>query len=173
MIQIEGRGVTLRPARVEDYEAWAALRWASKPVLEAVEPDWSDLSIDRDAFVERVGFEAQAVAQGKGYPFLIFKHDGALIGGLTLGPIVESVALLGVWIGTPFAGRGYAVHAVKAAMRFGYRQLGLQRIDATVLPENLASIRVLEHLGFDPYERSVIFTVAGRPREHVLYARMR
>ena len=173
MPQIEGRGVTLRPARVEDYEAWAALRWASKPALEAVEPDWSDLTLERDAFVERIGFEAQAIAQRKGYPFLIFKHDGTLIGGLTLGPVVERVALLGIWIGTPFVGRGYAIYAVKATMRFGFERLGLQRIDATVLPENLASIRALESLGFDPYERSVIFNVAGKPREHVLYARMR
>ncbi len=173
MPRIEGRGVTLRPARVEDYEAWAALRWASKPALEAVEPDWSDLTLEREAFVERIGFEAQAIAQRKGYPFLIFKHDGVLVGGLTLGPVVERVALLGVWIGTPFAGRGYALYASHGALQFGFQRLGLDRIDATVLPENLASIRVLERLRFEPYDRTVIFTVAGKKREHVLYARMR
>ena len=172
-LRIEGRGVFLRPAALDDYPAWSDLRRASKGILEAVEPGWNDDDLTREAFEQRVSFEARAIAQGKGYPFLIFRHDGVLIGGLTIGPIVAKVALLGIWIGAPFTGRGYAIHATKAALKFAFNRLGLHRIDATVLPENLASIRAMEYLGFDPYQNTVIFNVAGKPREHRLYAVMR
>lgn len=173
-MRVDGRRVYLRHAHLDDYSEWASLRLASKSILEAVEPEWTDAHLTRQAYEERIGFEAQAIAQGTGYPFLIFRHhDGALVGGLTLGPIVERIALLGIWVGKPFVGRGYAVHAVRAAMTFGWNNLGLTRIDATVLPDNLASIRVLESVGFDAYDRTVTFMVSGEHRRHTVYAAMR
>jgi RimJ/RimL family protein N-acetyltransferase len=45
-------------------------------------------------------------------------------------------------------GQGYATEASRACVEWGFLELGLERIIALVLPENMASIRVLEKLGF-------------------------
>jgi len=45
-------------------------------------------------------------------------------------------------------GRGFAVEAVAGILGFAWRDLGLHRAEAHIDPENTASIRVAEKLGF-------------------------
>jgi len=45
--------------------------------------------------------------------------------------------------------KGYATEAIRELLNFGYEQLGLNRVEALVYPENLASHRALEKLGFN------------------------
>ncbi|MEN7429474.1 GNAT family protein [Chromobacterium sp. TRC.1.1.SA] len=45
-------------------------------------------------------------------------------------------------------GRGIATAACASLLKWGHSQIGLARIQATVLPENTRSIRVLERVGF-------------------------
>ena len=45
-------------------------------------------------------------------------------------------------------GKGYMTEAVEALVSYGFDALGLERIEATVDPENVASMRVLEKSGF-------------------------
>jgi ribosomal-protein-alanine N-acetyltransferase len=45
-------------------------------------------------------------------------------------------------------GHGYVPEAMEAVVRYGFRSLGLNRIEAYLEPENQASIRVMEKLGF-------------------------
>ena len=45
-------------------------------------------------------------------------------------------------------GRGFATESGRAILRDGFTRLRLSRIIATVFPENVASVRVLEKLGF-------------------------
>lgn len=45
-------------------------------------------------------------------------------------------------------GRGFATESGRAILQDGFTRLGLTRIIATVFPENVASVRVLEKLGF-------------------------
>ncbi len=44
-------------------------------------------------------------------------------------------------------GKGYATEAAAASLRYGFERLGIQRIVGRALPENKASIRVLEKCG--------------------------
>lgn len=46
-----------------------------------------------------------------------------------------------------FWGKGYATEAAFGCLQYGFTGLSLQRITARALPENLASIRVLEKCG--------------------------
>ena len=54
---------------------------------------------------------------------------------------------MGYWIARSFWGRGYATEAASAFLAFGFRELGLHRIWAWCIAENLASARVLEKIG--------------------------
>lgn len=56
------------------------------------------------------------------------------------------------WPAWPRASRwkGLATEACRASLEFGFATLGLERILGLVLPENAASIRVLEKVGMRP-----------------------
>ena len=62
-------------------------------------------------------------------------------------------------------GEGLATEAADAAMRDGFERVGLPRVVSFALPENLASLRVMEKCGMT---RMGTAAWAGRP--HVWYA---
>jgi len=53
-------------------------------------------------------------------------------------------------------GQGLATEAALASVRFGFADLGLKRIIGLVMPENIASVRVLEKTGLR-YAETVTF----------------
>ena len=55
-------------------------------------------------------------------------------------------AEMGYWIGVPYWGRGIASEAAEAIVRYGFTDLNLNRIYATVFAGNVASRRVAEKL---------------------------
>ncbi len=54
---------------------------------------------------------------------------------------------LGYTIARAYWGNGYATEAVQALLQFGLERMGLVRIEAVVLPDHVASARVLEKAG--------------------------
>ena len=81
---------------------------------------------------------------------VVRRADAALVGGVGLHHLDEVHARgeLGYWIGQPFRRQGYAREAARAVTAFGFRRLGLHRIEARVFPGNLASAGVLRASGF-------------------------
>ena len=79
---------------------------------------------------------------------VIDSEAGGAVGGVGLDLDDRAAPVLGYWIGRPYWGLGYATEAVGALVAFGFDALGAERIDATVLPANTASARVLGKLGF-------------------------
>lgn len=64
-------------------------------------------------------------------------------------------------------GQGYASEAAAAALKLGIEHFGLKRIVAITAPDNRASIRLLERLGFR-FERMVHYTADGESRLFIL-----
>ena len=69
-------------------------------------------------------------------------------------------------------GQGIATEAARASARFGFETVNLARLVAFAVPENIASRRVMEHLGFT-YERDahyfgldLVYYVMLRERFH-------
>ena len=56
-------------------------------------------------------------------------------------------AELGYWLGVPYWGQGYASEATQAVVAYGFGELGLNRIYATVFAGNTASCRVVGKAG--------------------------
>ena len=74
--------------------------------------------------------------------------SGRLCGGIGLDPDNEHrCAELGYWIGVPFWGNGYATEAARAVVRYGFEQLGFNRIYAAHFGGNDASGKVLRKIG--------------------------
>ena len=57
-------------------------------------------------------------------------------------------ASIGYELARPFWRKGIMTEALSAIIDLGFKQMGLNRIQAVVMPENNASIKLLEKLGF-------------------------
>lgn len=177
-VRIETERMTLRLPQHSDWRAWAALRADSQAFLTPWEPIWSVDHLTRRAFTNRVYWAARAEAQGTALPLmLIRREDQALLGAITLDNIRRGPAqagTLGYWMGEPFQRRGYMREAILSVVHHAFVAMDISRIEAACLPENVASRGVLEKCGFK-YEgvAQSYLQIAGRWRNHVLYAALR
>ncbi|HAK62819.1 MAG TPA: 30S ribosomal protein S5 alanine N-acetyltransferase [Alphaproteobacteria bacterium] len=151
-IRIDAKRVYLRPPLPGDYEAWAALREASRDFLIPWEPRWPADDLSRPAYRRRIKRHVQEMREDKGYALFIFRQeDAALMGGLNLSNVQRGVSQscsLGYWMGLAFAGQGYMREAVKAVLPFVFTELGLHRLEAACVPNNEPSKAVLRKTGF-------------------------
>ncbi len=81
---------------------------------------------------------------------IIAKTSKKLIGTCCLGDFSESArrAEVGYAMARNEWGKGYATEAIKAIVEYGFAEMNLNRIEAFITPGNVASIRVLEKIGF-------------------------
>jgi ribosomal-protein-alanine N-acetyltransferase len=171
---VEGQGVLLRPPRTGDYAAWSDLREQSRAYLQPWEPAWPDDDLTRAAYRRRLGVYAREMETGHAWPFFVFDPSGCtLYGAITLSNVRRGVAetgTLGYWIGQPFAGKGIATAAVRTVSRFAFQSARLHRLEASCLPTNLASRRVLEKAGFvKEGEARAYLKINGVWADHVLF----
>jgi ribosomal-protein-alanine N-acetyltransferase len=177
-LTITGNGVTLRLPQMADFEEWTSLREASRDFLVPWEPTWPADDLSRGAFRRRMKRYTEDQRNDLAYPYFIFRHeDQKLVGGLTLTNIRRGVAQagsLGYWMGVAYARRGYMSAAVSAFVPFAFSTLKLRRIEAACIPENTASVRLLEKTGFvrEGYAREYL-CINGSWQDHLLYARLR
>ncbi len=170
--------VMLRTPINSDFPQWARLRDESRAFLAPWEPIWPADDLTKLAFRRRLRRYLREIRNGTGYPFFVFSPDGeTLLGGLTLAQIQRGVtqsAVLGYWMGMPYAGKGLMSAAVRGVIGFAFETLHLNRLEAACLPRNSASIRLLEKVGFtrEGYARKYL-CIDGRWQDHVLYGLVR
>lgn len=82
---------------------------------------------------------------------IIHKGDQMIIGdmGFKGGPDEEGSMDLGYSMMEAYQGKGYTTEMAKAAVVWGLQQPGVKRIIASCSETNLASVRVLEKVGFN------------------------
>jgi ribosomal-protein-alanine N-acetyltransferase len=92
---------------------------------------------------------AQEWAQSRRATWAITRStDASLVGAIDLFfRLARHQAGSGYWIGRDYWGQGYATEALRAAIAWGFDELGLHRIEAMHLTRNPASGRVMEKAG--------------------------
>jgi len=77
-------------------------------------------------------------------------EDGRLLGTVSLADLQwkNERAEIGFVLGRPHWGHGYAEEAVRLLLDHAFEGLGIHRIEADVDPRNVASLKLLEKLGF-------------------------
>jgi ribosomal-protein-alanine N-acetyltransferase len=169
--------VVLRPPAPADFREWADLRARSRRFLEPWEPRWAADELEWSAWRQRLARYRDDHGSGTSAAFFIFEADtDRLAGGITLGNIRHGVSQsgqVGYWIGEPFAGRGLMPEALRLLCRHGFGTLGLHRIEAACIPDNVRSVRVLEKAGFrrEGLLRSYL-RINGFWQDHYLYSRL-
>jgi [ribosomal protein S5]-alanine N-acetyltransferase len=177
-LTVTGERVTLRIPQMNDFEEWAALREASRDFLVPWEPTWPADDLSRASFRRRLKRYAEDQRNDLAYPYFIFRNaDQKLVGGLTMTNIRRGVAQagsLGYWMGAAYARQGYMTAAVQMLVPFAFSTLKLHRLEAACIPENAASVRLLEKTGFvrEGYAREYL-CINGIWQDHLLYAQVR
>ena len=105
---------------------------------------------------------------------IFLEAENELIGRLQLTGISAAPfenAHLGYFVSKRHNGRGYATETLRQTVDAAFGELGLQRVQAAVIPRNVASIRVLEKAGFREEGLALRYVqIAGVWEDHKLYA---
>lgn len=151
-LKLQGIKVHIREPYLSDYQAWKVLREKSRAFLTPWEPTWTPDVLEKSAFRHRIRHYQEEINKGTTYPFFIFRNsDQQLVGGITLNNIRRGVGqngMIGYWSGVPYAGNGYMSEALALVIPFAFQHLGLHRLEAACIPNNIRSISLLEKAGF-------------------------
>ena len=111
--------------------------------------------------------------RGEIMPFAL-TYEGRLVGQLTVANIVwgsACTATIGYWVDRAVAGRGVMPTAVAMVTDHCFRVVGLHRVEINIRPENAASLRVVEKLGFrDEGVRVRLLHINGAWSDHRSFA---
>ena len=164
--------VTIRPIRVRDARALERELLDNRSWLrqwEATNPG-GPIGFDAKGSIRSLLAHART---GSGVPFVI-EYDGDFAGqlnvsGMSYGSL--SSASIGYWVAERFAGNSVTPTAVALATDHVFFGLGLHRMEICIRPENAASLRVVEKLGFR-YEglRRRFIHINGDWRDHFCFA---
>lgn len=168
-------GLRLRHPQLDDYEAWAKLRAASRAHTEPFEPTWAEDELTKSAFKRRIRRYQMDVENGTGYPFFIFRaSDDVLLGACNLNNVRRGVlqaADIGYWIGAPYVRKGYTRTAVRRVLGYAFNTVRLHRVEAATRLENEASRRLLLSIGFTPEGIARDYLkIYGAWRDHLKFA---
>jgi ribosomal-protein-alanine N-acetyltransferase len=106
-------------------------------------------------------------------PFVI-EENGEIVGQLNVANILfgsVSSCVIGYWVVPEVAGKGITPTAVALVCDYLFNVVGIHRIEIDIRPENLASLRVVEKLGFR-YEglKERYIHINGAWRDHYIFA---
>ncbi len=168
--------VGLRPIKVKDAAAWRDSRVRNASWLRPWEPTNPETPLYRSSlgpYVSMARTMRREARQGVTLPWVV-TYGGAFAGQLTVGGIVWGSARsgqVGYWVDQAYAGRGVIPTALAMAVDHCFLTVGLHRIEATIRPENHASRRVMEKLGFrEEGLRKRSLHIDGAWHDHICYA---
>ena len=161
------RLVRQKDARILQHELLSNRGWL-RP-WEATSPD-GPVSLDMRLGIRRL---LQQYRDGSGVPF-VMEWEGRIAGQLNVWGIARgslASATIGYWVSERFAGRGITPTSVALATDVCFTDLRLHRMEICIRPENKASLRVVEKLGFR-YEglRRRYIHIDGDWRDHYAFA---
>jgi ribosomal-protein-alanine N-acetyltransferase len=173
-VELRNGRVALRPLSVGDSRAWSEVRRRNAEWLrpwEATVPP-GDTSAPR-SFRALVRDLRRQARERRALPFAV-TVDGAFAGQVTVTNIVGGSARwgqIGYWVDRRHAGQGVIPTAVALVVDYCLFELKLHRIEVAIRPENAASLRVVEKLGFTQVGYAVGYLhIDGAWRDHRLFA---
>jgi ribosomal-protein-alanine N-acetyltransferase len=166
--------VGLRPLAYSDARAWGEVRRRNADWLRPWEaPVPRGDSTAPTSFRGLVRDLRHQAKQRRALPFAVTVDD-EFAGQLTVTNIVGGSARwaqVGYWIDQRHAGHNVMPTAVALVVDYCLQQLRLHRVEVAIRPENTASLRVVEKLGFTEvgYARGYLH-IDGEWRDHRLFA---
>jgi RimJ/RimL family protein N-acetyltransferase len=164
-MQLRDDEVVLRPWREDDVPALVAA--------------CNDADIQRFIpVIPRPYTEADALAfiRGEATPELhesfAITRDGSVVGAIGMTTGQSKNASIGYWCASEARGQGLTTRALRLVCEWGLDELGLERLELITDPDNAASQRVAEKVGFrrEGVLRSHLLHPDGRRRDSVMFS---
>ena len=173
-MELRAGRVGLRPLAASDARAWNEVRrrnadWL-RPWEATVPPGDSSAPRSFRALVRDLRRQAR---ERRALPFAVTVDD-VFAGQVTVTNIVGGSARwaqVGYWVDRRYAGQNVIPTAVALVVDYCLLELHLHRIEVAIRPENKASLRVVEKLGFTEvgYAKGYLH-IDGDWRDHRLFA---
>jgi [ribosomal protein S5]-alanine N-acetyltransferase len=175
--ELRTQRLLLRPLRPVDVFAWQEVRNRCAPWLLPWEPLRPSGGIDpaqsRAAFEARCEQRDRERSFGTSYGFGIFENN-RFIGECNINNVQRGAmqgGYVGYWIDESRAGFGLMPESVAAVLRFGFEDIGLHRLQISIIPRNTASHRVVEKLNLRSEGIALRYIeINGVWEDHVRYA---
>lgn len=165
--------LVLRPLTTRDRTQWDLVRRENADYVGQWEPTAPDGIGRRVSFRQYVRTLNAEAKDGRILPFVL-ERDGQIAGQMHLFGIVQGSLLSGAagyWVGRRHAGLGLATRGLGMLCDYAFAAAGLHRVEVNIRPENAASLRVVEHLGFrDEGLRERYLHINGGWRDHRTFA---
>jgi len=149
---LETKRLILRTIEQSDAETYLQYLVRNKKFLEEWEPkrEESDYSIEK--IENQINDDNKKLLDKKSYLFLIMnKISGEIIGTIKISNVILGPFLscyIGYKLSDAYINNGYMTEAVIAIKDYCFKNLGLHRIEANVMPRNARSKKVLMKAGF-------------------------
>lgn len=169
------RDVELRLPEPGDAEAFLELVVRNRDHFRPYEPRRPPAYFTLGGQREQIAAAQRQAQSGERYEFGVWQGGtGMLVGRISIGGISRGAlqnAYLGYGIDVDHGGKGYATQAVSLAVEVAFDDLGLHRVQAAVVPDNRASARVLEKVGFaeEGLARRYLY-LDGQWKDHRMFA---
>lgn len=97
-----------------------------------------------------IATQSELIRKGVEYPLtVVSKQSKEIVGTITIRiDKNNNKGEIGYWIGKDYWGKGFATEAVNKIVGFGFNELNLNKIWASAISRNTASIKVLEKAEF-------------------------
>ncbi|MFD9289923.1 GNAT family N-acetyltransferase [Streptomyces sp. NPDC060030] len=169
-------GVALRPVTLADAESFAGTMTRSRAYMRRWEPVRPDAFYTVEGQVQRLTGLLADRDTGRAMPWALADEEDQVVGAMTLASIERGPfrnARLGYWIDVDRAGRGLATAAVTKVCELARDGLGLHRIAAGTVLDNIASQRVLAKCGFELYGTAPRYLhINGAWQDHRMFQRI-
>ena len=156
---LAGELIRLRGVRDDDLPVLAA--WEMDPGRLTTLSSWV-VPPSEAAARERITRWSANDKDNLGFAIETLEDPPVLVGnvGLWGARPKDRCGTIGIALGREYVGRGYGTDAMRVIVSYGFREMGLHRIQLGVAPFNPAGIRAYEKAGF---------VEEGRLRESVLH----
>ncbi|MGH0486780.1 GNAT family N-acetyltransferase [Bacillus mycoides] len=142
--------VTLRMFNEGDAEEFYNLIISSKSYLKEW-LGWLDYIEKAEDTAQNIKARLKEFAENGGYPksFVII-YKGKIAGTIGFNDIhkTNKIGIVGYWLGENFQGKGIMTKTLKALIDYGFKELGLNKIEISVAVENKKSRALPERFGF-------------------------
>ncbi|BCC13986.1 ribosomal-protein-serine acetyltransferase [Bacillus cereus] len=142
--------ISLRMFNEGDSEEFYDLIISSKTYLKEW-LGWLDYIESVEDTAQNIKARLKAFAENGGYPqsfAIIYKGDIAGTTGFNDINKTNKIGIVGYWLGEKFQGKGIMTKAFKTLIDYGFKELGLNRIEVSVAVENKKSRALPEGFGF-------------------------
>jgi ribosomal-protein-alanine N-acetyltransferase len=178
--EVQTARMTLRPLREGDRAEFIRMHEVSWKFFEPWSPTLQESERIGDLFTKQLRRTMDGLASGRDVRLAGFLADGRLGGMFNLNEIIRGDfqnAYAGWKVNIEVARQGIGTEGVLAMLDVAFaeppRGIGLHRVQANVIPHNVASLRLAERAGFkrEGIARRYL-RIAGQWQDHVMFAKL-